>query len=192
MFAVRATLAATLSPLWGVYSGYELYEHVPVAQGSEEYLDSEKYELRPRDFAAALASGDSLEPYITLLNHIRRENPALQQLRNLHFHDVDNDQILAYSKVDSVTGNAVLVVVNLDTYNTQAGTVHLDLEALGQHPGATFPVQDAITGATWTWGEHNYVQLVPQGDVAHVLVLPTVPADQREALAWRNVTDYRA
>ncbi len=192
MFAVRATLAATMSPLWGVYSGYELYEHEPVAQGSEEYLDSEKYELRPRDFEGALASGDSLEPYLTLLNHIRRENPALQQLRNLHFHDVDNDQILAYSKVDPVTGNVVLVVVNLDTYHTQAGTVHLDLAALGQHPGATFPVHDAVTGATWTWGEHNYVQLTPEVDVAHILVLPTVAADQREPLAWRNVTDYRA
>jgi len=86
----------------------------------------------------------------------------------------------------------VLVVVNLDTYHTQAGTVHLDLAALGQHPGATFPVHDAVTGATWTWGEHNYVRLVPEVDVAHILVLPTVAADQREALAWRNVTDYRA
>jgi starch synthase (maltosyl-transferring) len=192
MFAIRATLAATMSPLWGVYSGYELFEHVPVQPGSEEYLDSEKYELRPRDYEAARASGDSLEPYIALLNHIRRENPALQQLRNLTFHEVDNDQILAYSKVDPVTGNVILVVVNLDPYNTQAGTVHLDLRALGQHPGASFPVHDAVTGATWTWHQSNFVQLVPEGDVAHVLVLPNAPADQREPLAWRRVTDYRA
>ena len=192
MFAVRATLAATMSPLWGVYSGYELYEHEPVAEGSEEYLDSEKYELRPRDFEAALESGDSLEPYLALLNHIRRENPALQQLRNLRFHEADNDQILAYSKVDPVTGNTVLVVVNLDSHNTQAATVTLDLEAIGQHPGATFPVHDAVTGATWTWGESNFVRLTPELDVAHVLVLPNVSTDRREPLAWREVTDYRA
>ncbi|RSZ66149.1 DUF3416 domain-containing protein [Corynebacterium hylobatis] len=192
VFAIRATLAATMSPLWGVYSGYELYEHVPVKKGSEEYLDSEKYELRPRDFEAARAAGDSLEPYLALLNHIRRENPALQQLRNLHFHEVDNDQILAYSKLDPVTGNIVLVVVNLDPHSTQAGTVHLDLRALGQHPGASFPVHDAVTGATWTWHQSNFVQLVPELDVAHVLILPNVPADRREPLSWRRVTDYRA
>ncbi|MCS5479011.1 DUF3416 domain-containing protein [Corynebacterium sp. YIM 101645] len=192
VFAIRATLAATMSPLWGVYSGYELYEHVPVKKGSEEYLDSEKYELRPRDFEAARAAGNSLEPYLALLNHIRRENPALQQLRNLHFHEVDNDQILAYSKLDPVTGNIVLMVVNLDPHHTQAGTVHLDLKALGQHPGASFPVHDAITGATWTWHQSNFVQLVPEVDVAHVLILPNVPADRREPLSWRQVTDYRA
>lgn len=84
------------------------------------------------------------------------------------------------------------MVVNLDSYNTQSATVTLDLEAVGQHPGASFPVHDAITGATWTWGEHNYVRLVPEVDVAHILILPNVPADQREPLAWRRVTDYRA
>ena len=192
MFAIRASLAATMSPLWGVYSGYELYEHQAVAPGSEEYLDSEKYELRPRDFAAALSSGDSLEPYLTLLNDIRRENPALQQLRNLTFHDVDNDQLLAYSKVDAVTGNAVLVVVNLDPRNAQEGTITVDLPAIGQQPGASYGVTDAVTGATWTWGERNFVRLVPTLDVAHVLVLPTVPEQRREALAWRRVEDYRA
>ena len=83
MFAIRAVLAATLSPTWGVYSGYELFEHRPVREGSEEYLDSEKYELRPRDFDAALADGESLEPFLTRLNEIRRLHPALQQLRTI-------------------------------------------------------------------------------------------------------------
>ena len=135
MFAIRAVLAATMSPLWGVYSGFELYEHTPVAPGSEEYLDSEKYELRPRDFAAAAKSGDSLESYIRLLNQIRRDNPALQQLRTLRFHDTDNEAIIAYSKADPATGNVVLVVVNLDPRNAQEATVSVDMRAIGRHPG---------------------------------------------------------
>ncbi|MGD7002382.1 maltotransferase domain-containing protein [Corynebacterium halotolerans] len=191
MFAIRATLAATMSPLWGVYSGYELFEHVAVQEGSEEYLDSEKYELRPRDFALALERGESLEPYITQLNHIRRGHPALQQLRNLHFHDADNEAVLAYSKADPVSGDAVLVVVNLDPRETKEATVHLDLAAIGQAPGASFPVHDLVSGADWTWSEHNFVRLEPLGNVAHILTLPTVPVERREQLAWRQVSDYR-
>ncbi|AGF72257.1 maltotransferase domain-containing protein [Corynebacterium halotolerans] len=191
MFAIRAALAATISPLWGVYSGYELYEHVAVAPGSEEYLDSEKYELRPRDFEGALASGDSLEPFITSLNTIRRENPALQQLRNLHMHAADNDQILAFSKLDPVSGNVVLVVVNLDPRNAQEATVTVDLSAVGRDAGASYPVRDAITGATYTWGERNFVRLEPWRDVAHIFVLPDVPVERREELAWREIGDYR-
>ncbi|MDT7693342.1 MAG: hypothetical protein QOI75_2709, partial [Pseudonocardiales bacterium] len=102
MFAIRATLAATLAPSWGVYSGFELYEHEAVRPGSEEYLDSEKYQLRPRDFDAALATGNSLQSYLTRLNEIRAAHPALQQLRDLHFHFVDNDALLVYSKTDPV------------------------------------------------------------------------------------------
>ncbi|RNE48384.1 maltotransferase domain-containing protein [Corynebacterium alimapuense] len=192
MFAIRATLAATMSPLWGVYSGYELYEHEADAPGSEEYLNSEKYELRPRDFAAAVASGDSLEPYLALLNKVRRDNPALQQLRNLSFHEVDNDQILAYSKVDPITGNTVLVVINLDPRNAQEATVTLNFAALGQPAGTNLQVHDAISDEVWTWGERNFVRLMPWGDVAHVLVLPEVPIERREAIAWREITDYRA
>ena len=100
MFAIRAALASTLSPLWGVYSGYELFEHQPVRAGSEEYLDSEKYELRPRDFEAALAQGRSLEPFMTQLNEIRRLHPALREMRTIKFHAIDNDALLAYSKFD--------------------------------------------------------------------------------------------
>lgn len=191
MFAIRATLAATMSPLWGVYSGYELFEHVAVAPGSEEYLDSEKYQLRPRDFAAALESGNSLEPYLTQLNQIRREHPALQQLRVLHFHEVNNDNLIAYSKVDPVSGDAVLVVINLDPHHTQEATLSVDLAAIGQPVGARFPVRDAITGANWHWSEHNFVRLEPLGNVAHVIELPTVDAEQRKKLAYRNVSDYR-
>ncbi|MDD7581556.1 maltotransferase domain-containing protein [Corynebacterium sp. 32222D000AT] len=192
MFAIRASLAATLSPLWGVYSGYELYEHLPVAPGSEEYLDSEKYELRPRDFQAAVNSGDSLEGYLRLLNQIRRENPALQQLRALHFHAADNPSILAYSKADAVTGNVVLVIINLDPRNPQEATVDLDLGRLGRNPGDVFAVQDMVTGAAYNWSERNFVRLEPMRDVAHIFLLPPAEPDLREQLAWREVTDYRA
>ncbi len=191
MFAIRAALASTISPLWGVYSGYELYENVAVKPGSEEYLNSEKYELRPRDFEAAFANGSSLESYLTLLNTIRRDNPALQQLRNLRTHTTDNNQLLAYSKVDPVSGNVVLMVVNLDPRNAQEGTVTVDLGAVGQEVGANYEVRDAITGASYHWGEQNFVRLEPWRDVAHIFVFPTVPAERREALAWRDVTDYR-
>ena len=194
MFAIRATLAATMSPLWGVYSGYELYEHEPVAEGSEEYLDSEKYELRPRDFEAALARGESLEPYLTMLNRIRRENPALQQLRNIVFHDISNDNLLAYSKVDAVTGNAVLVVVNLDPYFTQEATLRLNLGELGLNPGEPFEVADQITGARYTWGAEPggaaYIRLAPQQNVAHIFRLPDVAPERREPLAYRRISDH--
>lgn len=192
MFAIRAVLASTMSPLWGMYSGYELYEHQAVAPGSEEYLDSEKYELRPRDYDAALASGDSLEPFITRLNQIRSTNSALQQLRNIHFHAVDNDNIIAYSKVNTLTGNAVLVVVNLDPNNAQESAVHLNLHALGLDGRDHFEVHDEVTGATYTWGEHNFVRLEPWSNVAHIFVLPTVPSGAREQLAWRHVDTYNA
>lgn len=192
MFAIRAVLASTMSPLWGMYSGYELYEHQAVAPGSEEYLDSEKYELRPRDYDAALASGDSLEPFITRLNQIRSTNSALQQLRNIHFHTVDNDNIIAYSKVNALTGNAVLVVVNLDPNNAQESAVHLNLHALGLDGRDHFEVHDEVTGATYTWGEHNFVRLEPWSNVAHIFVLPTVPSAAREQLAWRHVDTYNA
>lgn len=189
-FAIRATLAATMSPLWGVYSGFELYESIPVRGGSEEYLDSEKYELRPRDFEAALERDESLEPYLTLLNSIRRQQPALQQLRQIRFHDVTNDQILAYSKVDAVTGNAIVVVVNLDPWHTQEGMVHIDAGAVGLDEGEPFQVHDLITGERYNWGSHNYVRLTPQNNVAHIFRLPEVATERREALAYRQISDH--
>lgn len=192
-FALRATLAATMSPLWGVYSGYELYEDRPMAEGSEEYHDSEKYQLRHRDFAAALEKGASLEPYLTLLNTIRRDNPALQQLRQIRFHDIANDQIIAYSKVDAETGNAVLVVVNLDPSSTQEGMLRVDASAVGFNDGETFEVHDQITGEhyTWTTAETgNFIRLAPEKNVAHIFRLPEVPSARREALAYRQISDH--
>lgn len=192
MFAIRAALAATLSPLWGVYSGYELYENIAVKPGSEEYLHSEKYELRPRDFDGALASGDSLQPFLTRLNEIRRSQPALQQLRTLTFHEVDNENVIAYSKTDPVTGNTLLIVVNLDPRRTQEATVTVAPRAVGLDKGAEFEVHDLITGSRWTWGERNYVRLDPTQDVAHILQLPEVAPHRREELGWRTVLGYHA
>ncbi|MGH3852432.1 MAG: maltotransferase domain-containing protein [Pseudonocardiaceae bacterium] len=169
MFAIRAALAATLSPSWGVYSGFELFENTPAAPGSEEYLDSEKYQLRPRDFAAALARGQSLEPWITRLNAIRRAHPALHQLRTLRFHRVDHDSLLAYSKTDPATGDTVICVVTLDPVNTVSGTVWLDLPALGMDPRDRFDAHDEVSGETYNWGHSNFVQLQPWRRVVHIL-----------------------
>jgi starch synthase (maltosyl-transferring) len=185
IFAIRAALAATLSPSWGVYSGFELYENTPVAPGSEEYLDSEKYQLRPRDFAAALAQGRSLEPWITQLNTIRQAHPALQQLRTLRFHPTDSDALLAYSKTDSASGDTVICVVTLDPFATISGTVRLDLPALGMDWSDRFDVHDEISGETYQWGEVNFVQLQPWRAVAHVMCLrhPCVAMRPRARIA---------
>ncbi|HWB36230.1 MAG TPA: alpha-1,4-glucan--maltose-1-phosphate maltosyltransferase, partial [Rugosimonospora sp.] len=113
MFKIRAVLASLLSPSWGLYSGYELYEHV-ARPGAEEYADNEKYQLRARPWAAAEAAGESLAPFLTRLNEIRRQNPALHWLRNLRFHEIDNEALLCWSKVDADTGNAVLVICSFD------------------------------------------------------------------------------
>jgi starch synthase (maltosyl-transferring) len=169
MFAIRAALAATYSPSWGVYSGYELYEHEAVREGSEEYLNSEKYELRPRDFELALAEGRSLEPWLTRLNAIRAAHPALQQLRTLRFHHTSNEALLAYSKQDPGTGDTVIVVVTLDPEHVQEGTVWLDLPALGRDWQDRLVVHDEVSGATWEWGQANYVRLDPVQQVAHIL-----------------------
>ncbi|AHK32769.1 alpha amylase [Rhodococcus opacus PD630] len=188
MFALRAALAATLSPTWGVYSGYELYEHVPVRVGSEEYLDSEKYQLRPRDFEGAAARGESLEPWITALNRIRRQHPALQQLRNIHFHHVDNDALIAYSKFDATTGDAVLTVINLNPYGAEQGNVWLDMPALGRDWHDHLTVLDEVTGEQYHWGQANFVRLEPWRAVAHILALPSIPYPARTKLAYRGGT----
>ena len=192
IFAIRAALAATMSPLWGVYSGYELFENQAVAPDSEEYLDSEKYQLRPRDFEAALNNGDSLEPYIATLNKIRREHPALQQLRQIHFHHAPNDNIIAYSKVDPVTGDAVLVVVNLDPHHDQETVLELDMSQIGQSPDASFTAHDLVTGRDFPWYARTFVRLSPWGDVAHILQLPKVEGAALAKIRERAVNDYRA
>ncbi|HEX3336660.1 MAG TPA: alpha-1,4-glucan--maltose-1-phosphate maltosyltransferase [Jatrophihabitans sp.] len=167
-FAIRAILAATLSPSWGVYSGYELYEHLPLRPGSEEYLDSEKYQLRPRDFAAAIADGRSLAPLLGKLNQIRGEHPALQQLRNVTFHDVDQPDITAYSKRDPVTGDTVLVVCTVNPHDWREATVHVDLDALGVEWDTGYTVRDLLSGEEYQWGAHNYVRLDPYHRPAHI------------------------
>ncbi|WP_424643090.1 alpha-1,4-glucan--maltose-1-phosphate maltosyltransferase [Embleya sp. AB8] len=169
-FKIRAVLAATLSPSWGVYSGFELFEHLAVKAGSEEYHDSEKYQLRPRDWAGAERAGRSLAPYLTTLNRMRRRHPSLQRLRNLTFHHVDDDAVMAFSKRTRVgdVDDLVLVVVNLDPQHPREATVAVDLPALGLDWQDTFAVQDEFTGAGYRWGRHNYVRLDPAHEPAHL------------------------
>jgi len=186
MFAVRAALAATLSPTWGVYSGFELFDSAALREGSEEYRDTEKFQLRPRDFAGALARGESLQPYLTRLNEVRRAHPALQQQRTLHFHDVDNDALLAYSKTDPVTGDAVLVVVNLNPFGPEEASVRLELSVLGRGWDERFWVRDEITAESYEWGQVNYVRLEPWRGVAHVLALPALSAADRARVSRRR------
>jgi starch synthase (maltosyl-transferring) len=171
MFKIRAVLASMMSPTWGVYSGFELFEHVAVRPGSEEYLDSEKYQLRPRDWAAADASGRSLTHYLRRLNEIRRAHPALQQLRTLHFHSVDNPNLICFSKTDPGSQDAVVVVVNLSSHHTQIGTTSLDMPVLGLDWHERLGVTDEITGANYDWGQFNYLELDPYREPAHVFAL---------------------
>jgi starch synthase (maltosyl-transferring) len=176
-FKIRAAIAATSAPSWGVYSGYELYEHVAVRPGSEEYLNSEKYQYRPRNWEAAEAEGRSLAPYITRLNDVRRRHRSLQFLRNLTVHSTDDDAILAYSKrwpaADGAEGDddIVIVVANLDPHGARETVVHLDMPELGFDWHETFMVEDEITGSQWRWGEHNYVRLDPSTEPVHVLAV---------------------
>ena len=142
MFANRAILAATLSPAWGVYGpAFELLEHLPVRPGSEEYLDSEKYQLRQWD----LHRPDSLAPLLGRLNRIRREQPALAHLRTLTFHNTDNPALLCYSKTDPAgVGPPMLVVVNLDAHQRQQGFVDVDLKPLGLPYESAYDVVDQL------------------------------------------------
>ncbi|MEU3218858.1 alpha-1,4-glucan--maltose-1-phosphate maltosyltransferase [Streptomyces sp. NPDC006971] len=173
-FEARAVLAATLAPSWGVYAGYELCENTPVRPGSEEYLDSEKYQIRIRDWEAAAREGRTLAPLITRLNRIRRCHPALQQLRDVHFHTVDNDAVIAYSKRSGQ--DTVLVVVNLDPHHTQEATVSLDMSRLGLDRHESVPVRDELTGDTYHWGRAFYVRLEPGVTPAHIVVLRPSPS----------------
>jgi starch synthase (maltosyl-transferring) len=172
-FKIRAVIAATASPTWGVYSGFELFEGTPIRVGSEEYLDSEKYQYRPRDYAAAEFAGRSLNGYLTTLNRIRREHPALQRLRNLQLHSADNPQLLCYSKqvVNAGATDTVLVVVNLNPFNTAEGTISLDLPALGVGWNDEIEVSDQLSGARYTWGHYNFVRLDPHTEPAHIFVV---------------------
>ena len=164
IFAIRAILASMLSPAWGVYSGFELFEHAALAPGREEYLDSEKYEYRPRDYDAQ----PNLNMLMGTLNAIRKAHPALQQLRQIDFHTAPHDQLLAFSKRDG--DDRVLVITSLDPDNTVESEVHLDMAALGLKPDAPVRVRDELTGAEFTWGARNFVRLTP-AQPAHILAV---------------------
>jgi starch synthase (maltosyl-transferring) len=173
-FALRAVLAATLVPTFGVYSGYELCENQPASESNEEYAGSEKYELKDRDYA----SFDSLAPLLRQLNDIRRRHPEVWALRDIRFHHSDNEQILAYTR-GHVDRGLLLCVVNLDPLDAQDTTVRLDLGAIGCSASIPYQVVDELTGDAYTWrGADNYVRLDPAaGQVAHVFsVLPLAPA----------------
>ncbi len=168
IFALRAVLASTMVPSWGMYSGYELYEHRKFQEGGEEYLDSEKYEIKVRDWDGAAKKGLTLAPLITQLNAIRKAHPALQRLRNLTFHQSDSAAIIAYSKREG--SDLILVVVNLDPSFAQGTTVHWDMNALGIE-SKSFNVTDLLDGKSFDWSAHTFVHLNPTrpvGKVAHI------------------------
>jgi starch synthase (maltosyl-transferring) len=166
-FMIRVTLAATLSTLYGIYSGYELCENEPLP-GREEYLDSEKYQFKERDWNAP----GNIKDWIARLNKIRKENRALQFYTNLRFHDADNDAILFYSKMTAARDNIILVVVNLDPHRKQNSFVYVPIESFGQMESDVYQVQDLLSGATYTWrGSRNYVELDPHIQPAHVFLV---------------------
>jgi len=174
-FEVRAVLAAMLSPSWGIYSGYELCEHTPVRPGSEEYLDSEKYQYRPRDWAKAQQPPAGIAPFITRLNAIRKAHPATHWLRNLRFHHVDQPELICFSKRSQRDEDTVLVVVNLDPHAPREATVWLDMPALGMDYGSQFVVTDELSGNSYLWGRANYVRLDPAVTPAHIFTVTPYP-----------------
>ncbi len=171
---IRAALAAMLSPTYGIYAGYELVEHV-ARPGAEEQLDNEKYQLKDRHWEdydpGGPRAGQSLAPYLTTLNSIRRAHPALHWLRNLRFHTADDANVMVFSKARRVDGrdDIVLVVANLDPHATRETTTHLDMPALGLAWGDRFVAHDLVSGASWNWGEHNFVRLGPDWEPVHIV-----------------------
>jgi len=163
-FKLRLLLAATLSPSYGIYSGFELCENQAVP-GTEEYLNSEKYQIKIRDWTQP----GNIKEFIGRVNSIRRENPALQQFLNLQFLSTDNDQILFFSKATRARENVILVVVNLDPFDAQHCTVLVPPEVAGVLPGESYRVTDLLTGAKYVWSERNYVRLDPASEPAHIL-----------------------
>jgi starch synthase (maltosyl-transferring) len=172
-FQVRLILAATLGASYGIYSGFELCEHVPLKPGSEEYLDSEKYQIRPRQFDVPT----SLAEIIARVNAIRRDHRSLQFDHGLAFHETDNPQLICYTKRAPDGTDPVMVVVNLDPFHMQHGHVRLPLTEWKLPPDATTEAEDLLSGEIYTWrGDWNYVRLDPQTQVAHVLALRFAPA----------------
>ena len=180
-FMIRLALAATLGANYGIYGpAFELCENRPVRAGSEEYLDSEKYQIRNWD----LDNPASLAGLITRVNQIRRENPALHADLSLRFHPVDNQQIIAYSKVSDDLLNIIVAVVNLDPYRTQAGMVDLPLDLFHLDPRQPYQMHDLLTDAKYVWrGPRNYVELNPQRLPAHIFCI-------RRRVRTENGVDY--
>src|SRR5262249_54863246 len=160
-------LAATLGANYGIYgAAYELHENVPRGQGSEEYLNSEKYEIKHRN----MSDPSGLGTLIGRVNAIRRENPALQSNLRLRFHSIDNDRLIAYTKQSADMKNLILTIVNLDWRYTQSGFVELPLKDLGIDSRHPYLVTDLLTEAQYTWrGPRNYVELRPAEMPAHIL-----------------------
>ena len=167
MFKIRAALAATLSSSWGIYSGYELCEGTPLP-GREEYLDSEKYQLKARDWNKP----GNIKLFITRLNRARWDNPALQSYANIEFIPADNDQILAFHKWSDDGQNRIIVIVNLDSRKRHESNVHLPLAELGLNPDEPFEVEDVLFEEVYTWREStNFVSLDPRTKPVHLLKL---------------------
>jgi starch synthase (maltosyl-transferring) len=166
-FMVRLTLAATLGASYGIYGpAFELCENTPFQAGSEEYLNSEKYELKHRDLLSAV----SLRDFIARINQIRKENPALQTNRSLRFHETDNPELICYSKTTDDLSDVIVVIVNLDCFHAQTGWVDLDLSVLGLDADQTFRVQDLLGQGEYVWhGSRNYVALTPESLPSHIL-----------------------
>ena len=163
-FLIRAVLATTLTTVYGIYSGFELCENVPVP-GKEEYLNSEKYQFKERDWNAP----GNIKDYITKLNKIRNQNRALREYENLRFHTVENEQIIFYSKATEGLDSIILVLVNLDPYNSQSGFAYVPLESFGINGNDPFQVEDLLTGEKFVWhGRRNFVMLDPHSRPAHV------------------------
>jgi starch synthase (maltosyl-transferring) len=166
---VRIVVAATLGANYGIYGpAFELCENMPIKPGGEEYLNSEKYELKHRD----LESKSSLRNFISRLNRIRKETPALQSDRNLHFHDTDNPTLICYSKATDDLSSVIVVVVNLDPFHVQSGWVNLDLDSLGLDKRHAFQAHDLLSEGRFLWQDtRNYVELTPESLPAHILLL---------------------
>jgi len=166
-FMARLVLAATLGSNYGIYGpAYELCENVPRGPGSEEYLNSEKYEVKARD----LHDPASLRPFISRVNAIRKENLALQSNESLRFHSIENDQLIAYSKQTPDAKNLIVTIVNLDSFWKQSGFIELPLETLGIDGRRPYRMTDLLTGLSYTWqGPRNYIELEPHSMPAHIL-----------------------
>lgn len=177
-FLIRLTLAATLTANYGIYGpAYEVWEHTPLAPGKEEYLNSEKYEIKDWD----LDRPDAIGEFIARINAIRHANPALQSDWSLRFHRIDNDEILCYSKISEDRSNVILVVVSLDYTYTQSGWVELDLDRLGLDPEHPYEVHDLISDERYPWhGARNYVELDPHKVAAHIFLVRSTLRTERD------------